>query len=197
MSQFIKEVDLLKSLDFQKQKAFAYLTCIRLYPNYAYFSKKFNFGNPLILNEGIEYIYLNILDQNSNKTKIDELISKIDRLIPETANFKTILASSALDACVVVNTSLDFLISKEFYLIDEISTSAYDTVHMFIQATDHLDYNTDKHFQQKIDDHPLMKKELKVQKGIISFLSTIGKLDHSDIDTLLVIQGNSGSLNLI
>jgi hypothetical protein len=47
-----------------------------------------------------------------------------------------------------------------------------------------LDFNTDEKFQQKINHHPLMQKEVAMQIGTISYLQKISSLLPIDIDTL-------------
>lgn len=193
----IAEINKLKELDFTKQLAFAYLTCERLYPNYVYFSKKYEFGNPDILRTAIDFLYSNLFDNKTDKVKINSIIKKVDKNIPEPADYDTILASSALDTCTTICESLDFLIDKDISRLDSISTFSTDTVHMYIDVTDNLDFNTDKNFQHKIDNHPLMIKEVSIQKGIISYLFKIKNIEPSDISTLLQLQeNNKGSLSL-
>ncbi len=191
-------MDKLKDWDFHKQAAFAYLTCVRLYPNYVYFSLNYGFGNPSILREAIEYIYDNLFEQNTDKNKIQAIVQKVEENTPDTGDFSVIFVSSALDACTAILDSLDFLIHKDFSKIQSISTYGTDTVDMYIQELENLDFNTDKDFQNKIDNHPLMKKEIAIQIGIIGFLNNSKTLDYGDIQTLLKLQENEkrGSLNL-
>lgn len=194
----IKEIDTLKELSFNKQLAFAYLTCERLYPNYVFFSKKYKFGDPAKLKRGIEYLYINLFNYRPEKSNAEYYISVIDKLIPEPANYGTVLVSSALDAGVTAIESLRFLIDKRVSRMNDISQSAYDTVFMYIQELENLVYTPpDKlTFFQKIDNHSLMKKEMLIQTGIISYLSSINNIEPSDIETLLQVQGNKGSLEL-
>jgi uncharacterized protein YjaG (DUF416 family) len=194
----IDNIDKLKELSFTKQLAFGYLTCVRLYPNYVYFSNNFNFGSQQVLRKAIDFLYLNIFEKNPDRNKIDLLIKNIDKNIPEPADYDTILASSALDACTVIIETLNFLADKKTSRLHDISTMATDTADMYIQDIDALDYNTDKDFQEKIDNHPLMKKEVATQKGVISFLYNSKDIDFEDIQTLLHLQENNqkGSLGL-
>lgn len=193
----LSEINQLKNLDFIKQLAFAYLTCERLYPNYVYFSNKYGFGNSKALQEAIAYLNHTLFDKKIDTPKIVSIIKNIEDNIPQTADYDTILASSALDACTAVIESLSFLIDKQVSRLENISTMATDTVAMYIHDTNRLDPNTDKDFQQKIDSNPLMKKELAMQKGIISYLSTIDALQPYDINTLVHLQeNNTGSLSL-
>lgn len=194
----IKELDKLKDWNFYKQAAFAYLTCERLYPNYVYFSQNYDFGNPIVLREAIDYIYDNLFEQNPDKSKIQFLVQKVEENTPDTEDFSVIFVSSALDACTSILDSLDFLIHRDFSKIKSISTYGTDTIDMYIQEIENLDFNTDKEFQNKISNHPLMKREVAIQTGIISFLNNSKALDYGDIQTLLYLQENEkkGSLNL-
>jgi uncharacterized protein YjaG (DUF416 family) len=193
----IKEIDKLKDLDFEKQVAFAYLTCERLYLNYVYFSQNYDFGNPKILREAIDCIYDNLFEQNPDENKIQSIIQKVEENTPDADDYSVIFVSSALDACTSILDSLDFLIDRDFSKIQSISTYGTDTIDMYIQEVENLDFNTDKDFQNKINNHPLMKREVAIQTGIISFLSN-KTLDYGDVQTLLHLQENNkkGSLNL-
>lgn len=192
----IEELKKLKELDFNKQRAFAYLTCERLLPNYAYFSNNFDFGNPQVLREAIDFLYLNIFEQNLDKNKIDFFIKEVEKNTPDTGDFTTNFVSSALDACTAIIDSLSFLVDSNFIKIEYISTYATDTVSMYIQEIESLDFNHDKNFQQKIDTHSLMQKEILIQTGIISFLSNSRSFDFGDLQTLLQLQENNKKSNL-
>ena len=191
------ELTQLKNLDFTKQRTFAYLTCERLYPNYAYFAKKYEFGNPKVLREAIQYLYGNLLDKIIDKIKLVSLSKSVEENIPQPADYDTILASSALDACTAIIESLSFWVDGQASSLENISTMATDTVAMYIHDTNNLDPNTDPNFQQKINSNPLMIKEIAIQKGIISYLSKIDILQPLDIDTLVHLQENNiGSLRI-
>jgi uncharacterized protein YjaG (DUF416 family) len=193
----IEEVNKLEELGFIKQLVFAYLTCERLFPNYVYFSNNFDFGNPHALREAIDFLYENLFVQKVDKIKINSLIKNIDTNIPEPADYDTILASSALDACTAIIETLNFLTDKQTSRLNDISTMAIDTADMYIQDLENLDYNTDTDFQKKIDTHPLMTKEVSIQKGIISYLVKIKNVEPLDIATLLQLQeNNKGNLSL-
>ena len=188
----------LKNLDFTKQLAFAYLTCERLYPNYLFFSKNYKFGNPNILRQALDFIHHDFFEKHPDKRKMDFFRKEIDKNTPDPGDFRTGLASSALDACTAVMETLNFMEDKKILRIDDISTFGTDTVSMHIMNIASLDFNKDKDFQKKIDEHPLMQREVRVQSGIITFLRNIGLLRSEDIQTLLSLQDNNckGSLNL-
>ncbi len=190
------QIDALKKLHFKKQIIFVYLTCERLYRNYTYFSEHFGFGNPIRLRQAIDILRENLLSQNFNRKQIESLITSIDEITPLPEDYDTILASSAMDACGVVHESLYFLLDAVPSRLSDISTFATDTVDMFIQEEENLDFNTDKLFFEKIQNHPLMQREVSIQNGIISFLNKSKDIDDEDIETLINLQKNSNRSNL-
>jgi uncharacterized protein YjaG (DUF416 family) len=193
----ITELNELKGLDIIKQAAFAYLTCERLYPNYVYFSDNYNFGNPSVLREAIDFIYRNLFEGNVNKNKVYSLVKEVGKNTPDTEDFSVIFVSSALDACTCILDSLDFLLTKDFAKITYISTYGVDTADMYIREIENIELS-DKNFRQRVNEHPLMQKEVAIQRGIITFLLNRKSIDYNDIQTLLLLQENNkkGSLNL-
>jgi uncharacterized protein YjaG (DUF416 family) len=188
----------LRQLTFIKQLAFAYLVCERLYPNYSFFSNKYRFGDPNILRQAADFILHNFFEEHPDKTKMDLFRKLIDKNTPDPGEFRTGLASSALDACSALRETFEFIKDKEPSRLEDISTFATDSVSMHIMDIDSLDFNRDKDFQKKIDEHPLMQREINIQLGIIAFLKNIDSFRPADIQTLLSLQDNNnkGSLNL-
>jgi uncharacterized protein YjaG (DUF416 family) len=193
----VKQLADLEKMDFTKQLIFAYLSCERLYPNYIYFSTNYNYGSPQNLRKALNYIRQNIFVQNFSIQILTSLLAEIEKSIPEPANFDTVLASSALDACTVSIETLNFVCDKTFSHLESISTMSIDTAHMYIQEKESLDFNTDLNFQKKIDGHPLMINEIETQIGIIKYLTKVNNLTEDDLVTLLELQSNKGSLQLV
>jgi uncharacterized protein YjaG (DUF416 family) len=194
----IQEIAQLKQLTFTKQLAFSYLVCERLYPNYVFFSKKYKFGDPDILRQAADFIFRDFFEEHPDKNKIDFFRKQIYKNTPNPGDFRTILTSSALDACTALMETLDFMEDKKTSRIDDISTFATDSISMHIVNIASLDFNRDKDFQKQIDEHPLMEREVRIQLGIIAFLKNIDVLRYEEIRTLLSLQDNNnkGSLNL-
>ncbi|KAI9450913.1 hypothetical protein F5148DRAFT_1290478 [Russula earlei] len=193
----VKELEVVKELGYSKQLTFAYLTCERLYPNYVYFSKHFHFGEPGTLRIIIDFIYEVLLSNPYNQDQIQKYLAELEPNFPAPENFNTILASSSLDVCMAIAETLNFIADKKFQRILDISTFATDSVDMYVQELENLDYNLDPDFEVKIQSHLLMQQELKVQAGIISYLSTLDTIDKEDINTLVELQqSNKGNLHL-
>jgi uncharacterized protein YjaG (DUF416 family) len=190
------EINLLKELDFKRQLAFAYLTCERLYPNYVYFSDHFGFGIPSRLRKAIDLLYDSLLTETYELDRVKSIGLSIENIIPQPSDYATILASGAMDACHVVQESLDFLLDKNSSRLDYVSRYAIETVEMYIDDKEQLDFNTDQDFFKKLATHPLMEKEISIQNGIISFLSKSKSVDYEDVQTLLRLQAINKKSNL-
>ena len=191
------QIHKLLELDKIKKRVFAYLTCERLYPNYVSFAIEYNFGFPKVLRHSIDFIYENIFREKIEQTLIVGQINRINKSCPNTEDFDTILASSALDACTCITDTLDFLNNSDSKLLQYISSYATDSVDMYIQYIENLDFNNDESFQKKIDTHRLMVNEVGIQNGIIDFLLKKNQIDMQDVQLLLDMQGrNRGNLDL-
>jgi len=193
----INNLDLLEKFDYKKQLAFAYLTCERLYPNYVYFSNNFEFGSKFILRSAIDFIHSSLLMNIApNQSEIESNLKKVDLNTPDTEDFSSIFVSSALDSCTAILETLGFMLDKNSARLYDISSFATDTVDMYIEIRDNLDFNTDAQFDQKIFDDPLMRREIKVQEGIISYLNEIDTLESYDLNNLLSLQNNNNKSNI-
>jgi len=192
----ISLIDQIKKLDFNIQLIVAYLTCERLYPNYVYFSNKFEFGDSSKLRSAIDYIYEHLFENDFDIAKIKTIIGFVEKNTPEPGEFQTILASSALDAGVSIIETLESMIVKDRDRLSDVSKSAVETVYMYIQEIENLDYKNDDEFDIKMDNHPLMKNELQIQQGIITYLINSRKINYDDVNTLLQLQDKNGKGNL-
>lgn len=193
----VEQLQVLREMDYHKQLVFCYLTCERLYPNYAFFFDNFEFGNKTILREAIDFIFNGLLIDNFQKVDgINSYLELIDINTPFPHNFNTILASSALDSCTSILETLNFMLDKKTSRLEDISTFATDTVDMYIHDRDDLDFNTDPLFEIKILNDPLMQRELSIQKGIISYLEKIDNLEMLNINNLLNLQYNYNKSNI-
>lgn len=192
----ISLTDQVKKLDFNKQLIVAYLTCERLYPNYVYFSNNFEFGDSSKLRSAIDYIYEHLFETDFDIAKIKTIVSFVEKNTPEPGEFQTILASSALDAGVSIIETLESMTTKDQDRLSGVSDSAVETVYMYIQEIENLDFQNDDDFDNKMDNHPLMKKEVQIQQGIITYLLKSCKINYDDVNTLLQLQDKSGKGNL-
>jgi hypothetical protein len=140
MDKYRTEIlDLLKPLSFQKQLVFSALICEKLLPNYIYFSQVTSWGNPLSLQKAISVIYQNVFrDDLFTSDEMQDLISEIELITPDTEDFESILVSFALDSCTSLLGTLNFIIDRKIDNIADVATYPRDTIDMYIQEKDDL-----------------------------------------------------------
>jgi uncharacterized protein YjaG (DUF416 family) len=191
----IQEIELLSKMSFEKQIAFAYLSCERVFPAYKYFSSEFDFGDPELLRAAIDFIYRSIFNSGYiDKERVSYFLPVIHENVPDTEDFDTVYVTYALDSGAIIYESINLLNNAgNERILKDISTMSTDSVDCYIQMRDNMDYN-DADFEGKILNDKLMQTELAIQKGIISYLSKIEAVEPSDIDTLVKLQGNNASL---
>ncbi len=190
------ELEKLKILDKRKQITFAYLTCERLFRNYLHFSTQYKFGNPILIRNVIDQIrrYINGYELTAAEAK--QLINTVSINSPLPEKYDSIYASSALDACTVIIDSLNFIFDENTSRLVDISTMAFDTVDMFIQERDNLDFNVDMEFENKIQNDKLYKTEENIQIGIINYLTKIDSITEDDLNELNKLQkSGTGNIN--
>ncbi len=170
----------LMSLSYRKQLLFALLICDKLYPNYLYFMKRCNWGEPKILLEAVEMMYQSLFKRNLfSETKIESHIEAVDSVMPDTEDFLDNSVSIALDACTAVYSSLCFMLDHNTDHVIDVATYARDTVYLSIVNRDELDMNL-KGMDSQVMNDPLMVGEVTRQVFVIDELKKIEDKDIND-----------------
>ncbi|TRX60097.1 DUF416 family protein [Fulvivirga sp. M361] len=165
-SNVFKRLPILTDL---KKTIFAYWCCKRLLPNYVKFNELENWGDINVLLDALNYLEAYLINDEYDEGKIRELLRIIDDVIPNTNDFDTIYASFALDACSSIYETLLFLKDKKNEHIISVGSLMRDTVDIFIQEKEKLDYN-DPNFEVKIKQDPFMINELNRQTQFLEKL---------------------------
>ncbi|MFD0792350.1 DUF416 family protein [Mucilaginibacter litoreus] len=189
------ELDTLKNLAFEKQLTFCYLICERLLPNYETFYEQHNWGNPTLLKHVVAFIRDQIGLKSVDHENAKKLLAVVEDIAPHTEDFPDLWGSAALDTCVAIAESLEFIENESPDRVIAVSTLATDTVDMFVQDVIDLNYNyhNREEFELAISNHPLMQKELNLQKQIISYLTQASAITNVEIYHLLSLQQNNDS----
>jgi uncharacterized protein YjaG (DUF416 family) len=174
MDKFRNEVkDLIEGLPNKGKILFAVLTSEKLYPNYIAFENISHWGNHKILEDAISFIFQYIINEESFIIpEIEDMISRIDLVTPDTEDFPGILTSFALDACTSILDILQFIIDKNAEHIVDVAIYARDTVDMFIQERDDMN-SLDPSIDIQIEHDDFMLKEKSRQRKLIATLANI------------------------
>lgn len=163
--------------------AFTAFCAERLFPNYVAFSQETNWGDAKVLREALDEVWRILLGKVVKKERIAKLMALCDQVTPDTEDFDSIYASPALDATNAVYTTLMCVTDCTIQKAVEVAGYVRDTVDMYVQELEDLDYN-DPHFEKKILQHPLMVKELKKQREDLSVLKKATRLSWDMIQKL-------------
>lgn len=163
--------ELLQGLSPQQRLVFGLLCSERLYPNYVAFAREQSWGEPETLRAALDLAWDAVIDQAPSPELVRQLRTKVEAAEPDTEDFGTILASSALDAAATAGLVLKLLEGDDPDLAVEIASMARDTVDMYVQVIDHLD-PSDPALESKILVHRLMQAELRRQRDDLHQLTS-------------------------
>ena len=137
------------SIDNNKRLTLAIEVCKKLYFDYVEFSDKYQWGDKDVLLDAIK-ILEESKTQEINKGLVDQTLNKIDTVTPDMDDFDgEELALYALNSCVAVYSSLEFLLDKLPKRIYDVGICLTDTIDFKIQKNQDLT-------EEEIDKNPLM-----------------------------------------
>jgi uncharacterized protein YjaG (DUF416 family) len=185
----------LDQLAWRHRTAFAAACCERLLPNYAAFAREEHWGEPHTLRAALDYIWSVLNGRAMDPDEVNRLIRQCDGVIPDTANSDASSVSAALDAGTAVIGTLRSLLDANTKDVVEVASYCRDTVHMYIQERDDLEYD-DPLFETKIERDPLMRRELARQSAVLSELANNPVLDGELLKRLRDESADGGRSNI-
>ncbi len=178
-----KVTEQLNKMSSQKHRfAFAISVCERLYPNYIYFSRHHNWGNPNVFRMCLDAAW-EVLSGKEKPIQMEEWLTECEENIPDTEDFDSIFVSSALDASTSIVALLRDTDSIATDVVVEIASFARDTVDMYVQELESMEFYGAE-LEEKILKHPLMQAELKSQRETIESILAIKEFDLEKISYL-------------
>ncbi len=135
-----------ESLSYHKQVDLAISVCKRLFFDYQKFAEDNSWGNPDLIFDTIKFIE-DFKELGAEKNLLREQINKIVTITPDTDDFGD--ASYALNSCVAVCETLDFLTDHKAEHIYAIGTCLTDIIDFKIHENNVL-------VENEIDKNPEM-----------------------------------------
>lgn len=133
------------SLSYDEGLNLAIAVCKRLYFDYEEFVSIENWGDKDLLMDAIllcEQTKIHV----ANNTQIEEMLSKVNAITPDTDDFGNYNGSYALNAAASVYETLQFILDRDILHIYNIGTYLTDTVDFKIDEKEGLpDEQTDRH----------------------------------------------------
>lgn len=185
----------LEKLNDQQLIAFCYLCSKYMIDNYIFFSKKYNWGDIFILNDTLNTINKILISKKKENINLNKMILSVDKQIPDTNDFSSLLCSFALDSSNCILETLKFINTNKVENVKNVATFCRDTVDMFIQEIEDLNYNDTK-IEEDISNHELMLSELCRQKELINKIKLENDFNQAVIDKLDNINKKTKKPNL-
>lgn len=169
------------------------MTCEKVLPIYSLFSQQEAWGNISIFEEALITQYQFILNIPISESKIDNILEEIESNAPNLDEFSNGIASYALDACIILSESINFLKMKKLEYSLSVASTSRDLVDMFIQEANNISPN-DPNIEVKIQENQFMKREVNRQFNLISQINSIQNISSQEIDKLRVINSKLGDI---
>lgn len=171
-------IEKLEALPPRKQVAFAAAVAQRLVPNYEAFLRQCHWGAAEPLRQGLEELWAFVQGRQSNPRRVEGLSARIEAVTPHPGDFESVYASAALDAANAVHESLQCTTRPDPKHAAEVASFARDTVDMFIQVRDQMQFGQ-PNYEGHIQADPLMVRELDRQQSALRWLS-VNELANED-----------------
>ena len=137
------------TIDYNRQLILAIEVCKKLYFDYVEFSEKYHLGDKDILLDAIDILEKSKC-QEISRSLIDQMLIQLDNIIPDMDDFESDeFASYALNSCLAVYNSIQFILDKLPKHIYDIGICLTDTIDLKIQEQQNF-------AEQEIDKNPLM-----------------------------------------
>ncbi len=134
------------ALSYKERLSLAISVCEKLFVDYQDFYEENNWGDPGVLLEAIKLCRLSQTD-NVEEIHLKEALVKFDRITPDTEDFSN--ASYALNACVAICGTLEFIMDKEAMHVFNVGVCLTDTIDVGVREEGDLT-------EEQIDEHPMM-----------------------------------------
>jgi uncharacterized protein YjaG (DUF416 family) len=187
-------VEKLENMDVIRQRVFIYLTCERMYPYYVHCSIETDFGDAEDLREANTFLYDNIFNQEVEAFDVEDLVGLVNDNFPDVEKYPDPPYCFGIDTCLITTEALQFFRKKDGSTTRAISFYARNATFSYVSQSMNLENPNNSYCYQDVDDHPVMKKEIEMQKGIVNYLASIkGEVTAEDVDMLLALQGSEVS----
>lgn len=186
----------LDQLSERGRTAFAASCCERLIPNYRAFSSMERWGNPQILEDALEWVWAASQSKELDSTYLTHLLHACEEVGPDGDDFESFFTSAAIDAAGAVYYALSSLYDPNPEHSINTGRVAIRTIedYLFQANADVLAPKiADPVFHDWINEAPLLKTEMRLQKEAIYMLESQSAFPSMDtINTLRRASSESG-----
>lgn len=174
-------LDKIKKLPPEHQLAFGLMLSERFLPNYFAFFLVEQWGNPMVLLNGIAWLRNTIDRQTYNEEERHRLDELMDGITPDMEAFPgNTLASLALDASSMLHECFEFVADHRPEHMAQCAEIALDTLRMYIQKRDQLPHDLPAVILNlQLNGDVLLQQELAYQLQLLDDLTSQPTLNPS------------------
>lgn len=185
----------IEKMTREKRIAFGASCCERLLPNYKKFTETENWGDYSLMRNILDKIWGHVLNNPISEVRIKQMMEECNNMTPDSEDFSSIYTSFAIDAGGAIHETLNCCLDSKSEHIVDVASFARDSVDMFIQERDNMDYS-EINFEEKILNDFLMQNELQRQEREVELLMNQNILNEQFINNVLIVDKGKSNLEI-
>lgn len=182
--------------------AFTASICERLLPNYNAFAREADWGDPLVLRNALDEVWLILQGNDADVAKIRQLIEDCADAVPDSNEVGGGYCFEAQEAAMAVYGTLRLYLNPTPQLAIYVAERVKDTLFTFVdwvEASKDLSTWEEKNFQEQmkvIVSHPLVVRELAKEWEDLQRLKELDTLDREFLEQLRTSNDGKSVLDL-
>jgi uncharacterized protein YjaG (DUF416 family) len=166
-------------LPLYHQLAFGVMLSERYLPNYFAFYLSENWGNPMVLLNGIDLLKSVIANKQSDPEDLELIDDLIESVTPDLEDFPgNPLASLALDVSSMLAECFAFVRNQNPRHIELCSAISFSSLELYLQVHEQYPHDLSAvDLDTRLAKHPLMREELEYQLELLKDLSPEPKIN--------------------
>ena len=170
----------IRTLPTYHQLAFGVMLTERFLPNYFAFHLIEQWGNPMVLLNGIDLLKDIVAQKSHNTAELQIIDDLIESVTPDMDDFGgNLLASLALDVSSMLYECFAFVKTLDARHIEICSAISFDSLALYVQKRDKIPHNlSSTEIETRLKNEPLLLQEADFQLNLLRDLAHQVNIDH-------------------
>lgn len=159
----------------------------RMYPNYLAFAQNQQWGDPEVLRNGLDTLWLLASGKILREEEVQSLIEGCQGVVPDSEDFQSVLTSAAQYSVVAVVLGLSCYLNQDASLAEQVSVVALETVRDYLYQVTSVTiepHAQDVELEEWIEKSPLLRAEQDQQEQDLTLLTSTSEDEIQLLDTL-------------
>lgn len=171
----------IRALPPYHQLAFGVMLTERFLPNYFAFHLIEQWGNPMVLLNGIDLLKDIVAQKQHDSEEVQIIDELIEDVTPDMDDFGgNTLASLALDVSSMLYECFAFVRTQDSKHIEVCSAIAFDSLGLYIQKRDKYPHDLSQEaLEVRLAQEPLIIREIEFQTKLLQELAKQAKINHA------------------